>query len=98
MAKYFMTWETDESLWPSDPKEQGALAIKLAGMIKQDMKEGKIIDWGVFVGGDEGYMIAEGDAVDLYKNLQRFHPYVDFMVHQVISIDEAMDVQKSRTE
>lgn len=98
MAKYFITWEADESLWPSNPREQGALALKLGGMVKQDMNEGKVIDWGVFVGGDKGYMTAEGDAVDLYQNLQRFHPYVDFMVHQVISIDEAIGVQKSRTE
>ncbi len=96
MAKYFMTWETDETLWPSDPKKQGELAMKLGGMIKQDMQKGNIIDWGIFVGGDKGYAIAQGDAVDLYKNLQRFHPYVDFMVHEVISMIEVLGVQKSR--
>ena len=98
MAKYLITWETDESLWPIKSKEQAALGVRLGGMIKKDMEEGKITDWGVYIGGDKGYIIAEGDAVDLYRNLQRFHPYVDFMVHQVISIDEAIGVQKARTE
>ncbi|UCG82822.1 MAG: hypothetical protein JSW38_11660 [Dehalococcoidia bacterium] len=98
MAKYFISWETDESLWPSKPKEQGSLALKLGGMVKQDIEDGKVTDWGVYVGGDRGYMIAEGEAVDLYRNLQRFHPYVDFMVHQVVSIDDVLGVQKARTE
>ena len=98
MAKYFMTWEADESLWPTDPKEQGALGTKLAEMVKQGMKEGKTSDWGVFVGGDKGYAVGEGNAVDLYKDLQRYHPYINFMVHQVLSIDELLEVQKSRME
>ena len=98
MAKYFMTWEADESLWPTDPKEQGALGIKLAEMVKQSMKEGKTRDWGIFVGGDKGYAIGEGNAIDLYKDLQRYHPYINFMVHQVLSIDDLLEAQKPRTE
>jgi len=96
MAKYFMTWEADESLWPSDPKEQGTLGMKLAEMVKQGMKEGKTSDWGVFVGGDKGYAVVEGNAVDLYKDLQQYHPYINFTVHQVLSIDELVEIQKSR--
>jgi len=98
MAKYFMTWEADESLWPTDPKELNALVSKLSEMVKQDMKEGKTSDWGIFVGGDKGYAISEGNALDLYKGLQRFHPYINFMVHEVLSIDEVSEVWKSMTE
>lgn len=96
MAKYFMTWEADESLWPSDTKEQAALGVKLGELIQQAMKEGKMIDWGIFIGGDRGYAIAEGNGADLYAELQQYHPYIDFMVHQVLSLDEAMQAQKSR--
>ena len=96
MAKYFMTWEADEHLWPIDSKEQAALGMKLGKLIQKAIKKGKIIDWGIFIGGDRGYTIAEGDAVDLYAELQQYHPYIDFMVHQVLSIDEMMEAQKSR--
>lgn len=98
MAKYFMTWEADESLWPTDPKELNALVSKLSEMVKQDMKEGKTSDWGIFVGGDKGYAISEGNALDLYKGMQRFHPYINFMVHEVLSIDEVSEVWKSMME
>ncbi len=98
MAKHFMTWEANNSIWPTDAKEQGTLGIKLTEMVKEDMKEGKTIDWGVFVGGDKGYALAEGNAVDLYKSLQRYHPHINFMVHQALSIDELLEVQKSRIQ
>ncbi len=97
MAKYFMTWEADEHLWPINSKEQAALGMKLGKLIQRGIKKGKIIDWGLFIGGDRGYIIAEGDAADLYTELQQYHPYIDFMVHQVLSIDEMMEAQKSRT-
>jgi len=96
MSKYFVTWEADESLWPKDPKEQSALGIKLGEMVKQDMKEGKTKDWGIFIGGDKGYSVEEGNALDLYKDMQRFHPYINFTVHEVLSLDEVMKLWKSR--
>ena len=95
MAKYLITWEADESLWPTDPKELGALRGKLMEMVKQGMKEGRTTDWGIFLGGDMGYSVAEGEALDLYKNLQQFHPYINFTVQEVLSIDELAEAFKS---
>lgn len=95
MSKYLITWESDESLWPTDPKEQAALVGKLAEMVKQSIKEGKTLDWGIFVGGDKGYSVGEGNAVDLYKDLQKYHPYINFNVQEVLSIDEVLAVMKS---
>ena len=98
MAKYFITWEAGEHLWPIDANEQGALSVRLGELVQKAMKEGKITDWGIFIGGDRGYIIAEGDAGELYAELQQYHPYMDFMVHQVLSLDEAVAAQKARME
>ena len=98
MSKYLITWEADESIWPTDLKEQGALAGKLGEMVKQSMKEGKTSDWGIFVGGDRGYSVGEGKAVDLYRDLQRYHPYINFNVQEVLSIDEVLEAMKSMME
>ena len=98
MSKYLITWEADESLWPTDPKEQNALVSKLAEMVKQGMKEGKTSDWGIFVGGDKGYSVDEGNALDLYKDLQQYHPYINFNVQEVLSIDEVLEAMKSMME
>lgn len=98
MSKYLITWEADESRMPTDPKELGALVSKMGEMVKQDMKEGKTSDWGIFVGGGAGYAVGEGNALDLYKDLQRYSPFITFKVHQVLSIDEVLDVVKSMME
>ena len=98
MPKYFMTWEVDPNRAPINPKERGAMWTGMVELIKQDMKEGKISDWGSFVGEGRGYSIGEQSLLDLSKDLQRFYPYVNFQVHQVMSIDEVAELSKSLME
>ena len=95
MAKYLVNWETDMSRWSTDPKERAEQSIKMAEKIKQDMKEGKTSDWGLFVGGGAGYTVVEGNAPDIYKDLRQYLPYITFKVSQVLSLDEALEVWKS---
>jgi hypothetical protein len=97
MAKYFMLWEVDPNKAPVNSKERGTAWLAMVNMIKQDMKEGKITDWGSFVGESEGYAVSTMTDVELSKNLQRFYPYVTFKVHQVASIDQTADLAKSLT-
>ena len=98
MSKYLIIWEANESGMPTDSKERGALGIKMAEMVKQSMKEGKMSDWGVFISGTEGYAVVEGTGLDLYRDLHRYRPHIAFQVHQVLSIDEELEVTKSLME
>jgi len=95
MPKYLITWKSDLSRWPTDPKERGALSVKLLEMVQQGIKEGKMTDWGQFIGGQEGYAIAEGDALDLNFSFRQYYPYVTFKVHQALSVDEISDAIKA---
>ena len=95
MAKYFMTWEVNQSLMPTDPKELAATVIKMGEMVKQGMKEGRTTDWGIFVDGAKGYSVGEASALDLYKNLQMYAPYIKFNVQEVLSIDDVLETFKS---
>ena len=97
MAKYFITWEVDPNRAPVDPKERGAAWLMMAEMIKKDIQEGKTTDWGAIVGEGRGYSIGTGEQslVDLSKDLQRYFPYVTFNVHQVMSVDEVIELSKS---
>ena len=40
-----------------DPKEQLELFTKLQDMVKEDLKNGIIKDFGMFLGGDTGYTV-----------------------------------------
>jgi hypothetical protein len=95
MSKYLINWELDVSRWSTDPKERAAMSIKMAERIKQNMKAGKTLDWGLFVGGVAGYSVVEGNAPDVYRDIRQFYPYMTFKVQQVLTIDEAMEVWKS---
>ena len=98
MAKYLILWEVDPSRAPEDAKERGGAWGLMLDMIKQDMKEGTMIDWGSFVGEGSGYAVAEQDDLELSKNLQRYFPYVIFTVKSVMSVDQVAEVAKSLTE
>ena len=95
MAKYLLVWELNPDKMPDDPKVRGEGWAMMLELIKQDMKEATVLDWGTFVGELKGYSIAENDPVSLAKNLQRFAPFVTFEVRQVMSVDDTMEVAMS---
>ncbi|MHC4458219.1 MAG: DUF3303 family protein [Planctomycetota bacterium] len=95
MAKYLVKWETDTTKIPDDPQARGELFIKMLEATKQALGNGQVSDWGQFVGGGKGYGIAEGDAVDVFKTLQQWAPYVTFKVQEVLSVDEVTKAVKS---
>ncbi len=97
MAKYLVTWEGDTDLPPDDPRSRGELIIKMLEATKQAIKDGQVSDWGQFIGGGKGYGIAEGDAVEVFKTLQQWAPYVNFKVQEVLSVDECIKAVKSLT-
>jgi uncharacterized protein YciI len=95
MAKYLITWESDMSRMSTDPKEQAAMRMKMLEMIKQNLKEGRLIDWGTFLGGYKGYAIGQGNALDMAMGVAKFSPYVKFEVQEVLSVDEMLEAMKS---
>ena len=97
MAKYLILWEVDPSRAPEDPKERGEGWTLMLDMIKEDIKEGTMIDWGSFVGEGSGYAVAEQDEVELSKNLQRYFPYVSFTVKSVMSVEQTAEMAKALT-
>ena len=95
MAKYLLLWELNRDKMPDDPKVRGEGWAMMIEMVKQDIKEGVLLDWGSCVGELNGYAVAESDMLDLAKNLQRYAPFVSFEVRQVMSADETMEVARS---
>ena len=98
MPKYFMMWEVDPNRSPVNPKERGAAWTGMINMIKQDMQDGKITDWGSFAGESKGYSVSNQTELELAKSLQRFFPYVTFQVHQVMTVDETAELAQSLTQ
>ncbi len=97
MSKYLVLWEVDTNKAQINAKERGAAWLGMLAMIKQDMKDGKVNDWGSFVGETKGYSIMTGEHVEMAKNLQRYYPFITFKVHEVANVNEVTEVAKSLT-
>ncbi len=98
MPKYLLLWEVDPSKLPIDPKERGAAWSAMLDMVKQDIKEGVITDWGSFLGENGGYMVYKGSEMELEKRLQQYVPFVTFKTHRIMSVEQMAELAKSLTE
>lgn len=92
MGKYLLLWSLNKNLVPVDAKERASGWGMLLEMVKQDLNKGLAKDWGAFPGENRGYVIAEGDTLEIMKMTQQFAPYVNFKIHPVASTNEIAEL------
>ena len=95
MGKYLLLWEIDPTKIPVDLKERGGEFGALMKVIKQDMKEGILKDWGLFVGESHGYSVVQGTEVEVIKAIQQYTPFVCFAAHSIASVTQAEEMVKA---
>ena len=88
MPKYFMTWEIDVNKVPISREERAAAWKPMIDMVKQGIEDGRIIEWGAFVGEMRGYSIAQGTEVEIGSFNQNWVPFVNFKVHPVATVSD----------
>ena len=98
MARYLLLWEMDRTKIPVNPKERGVGTGMLLELVKQDLKEGKIKDWGVFAGEHAGYSVLEGNEMDILNLIQRYTPFVYFETHPIASVAHLDEMIKVLTK
>jgi len=89
MGKYIALWEIDATRLPIGRKERAAGWKALINFIREDMKDGILLDWGGFVGELKGFGIMEGDEVKINVRLQRYSPFVHFKLRAITSVEQA---------
>jgi hypothetical protein len=92
MGKYLILWKIDLNKMPISPDERAAALGPMIDMVEQGMKEGRIKDFGTFVGEMSGYSIAEGSEVEVSLSNQHWIPFCSFEVHPVASISDTKKV------
>ena len=92
MPKYFMTWEIDPNKVPISREERAAAWNPMIEMVKQGIKEGRIKEWGAFVGEMRGYSIAEGTEAEVGAFNQQWVPFVSFQVHPVATVSDMEEI------
>lgn len=95
MGRYLVLWEVDQSRVPVDARERGGAWSLLMEMVKQDIKGGKLKEWGAFVGEINGFAVYEGTEIEVGSRLVQYSPYVSFKVHPVASVNQVDAIIKS---
>ena len=98
MAKYMVLWEVDTSRTPEDPKAKKAQLLKFQELVKKQLKEGVLKEWGGFVGEMNGYTVFEGRTIDLHTLTTMWIPFVKFTVREVMAIDAVNKATKALPE
>ena len=98
MGKYLVLWEVDQNRVPISPQERGAGWGALIEMVKEDLKKGRMKDWGAFVGEINGYGVYEGTEVEIGNALQQYVPWVRFKVHPVASVKQVGEIVEALTK
>ncbi len=96
MARFYVTWQANLQLLPLDPQERGKLLTSLLEMVKEDLKAGRLKDWGVIVGGTSGYTIT-GDVseAEFHASTYKWMPYVNFEVHPMLTAEQLSELNKT---
>ena len=97
MSKYFLLWEMDRNRTPVDHKERGAQYDGMVNMVKQYLKNGLLLDHGLFVGEGRGYAVFEGSEAQLSIMTENFVPFVNFEVHAVAAMSHLEELVQSLT-
>ena len=95
MPKYLMLWEIDTSKVPIGREDRAAAWGPMMEIVKQGIKEGRIKDWGGFVGEMNGYSIAEGTEAEISAFNQQWVPFVSFKTYPIASVGDVEKVVES---
>ena len=98
MAKFIMHWEVDASKTPEDPKERQQQWLAFDELVVQDIKTGKVKDWGIYAGEINGYTIFEGTEIEVQTFMSRWVPFVKFSVKSVLTIEQTIEAVKAMNE
>jgi hypothetical protein len=95
MARYMLLWEYDVTRCPLDTKEKVNQWLALADLVKKQLKSGEMKEWAHYAGETTGYLIVEGNEMDVLKMTDSFVPYVKFTSKVLLTIEQCEKVWKS---
>ena len=91
MPKSWIKWRLNNEFTPTDPVEMGKLWMGMLQMVKADLENGTMTDWGECYNGGEGYALSELSVPDIRTAIMRYSPYFSFDIKPVLSADQIMD-------
>ena len=92
MARFLTLWRQNPMApAPAGPKEELEMNEMMYAAIENLMESGEVEEFGFFADGRSGYSISKGEAIDTFRNVSMFLPYVHCDVHEIIPYKEGKD-------
>ena len=95
MTKFHIKWKVNSQMLPSNPVERMKLLQSMNEMVKTLLDSYESMDWGEYCDGSGGYTICEANEAELYTNLIKSWPYVDFDAKPVLTIKQVIESTNS---
>lgn len=88
MTKFLTLWEVDRTRIPDSPEDQMQYFARCLNMIKEDMKNGKTVGFGMFVGGFKGYVIREGTELEIQMEISKYAKITNHETYPFLEMSE----------
>lgn len=98
MSKYILYWELDDSRLPQETESRAAIVSSLLDRVKADQAEGKVKEWGTFLGGGQGFALVEGEDIDVAVLMHQYRPYVRFESQPYLAMDRLEEMFKALSQ
>ena len=96
MPKSYIRWQLNPLETPKTPEERVKRWLSMSQMVKDGLKAGTLKDWGMCSDGSGGYAFSELSEADLYTQLLKWMPYVNFDIKPVLTVDQVIEsIQKA---
>jgi len=93
VARFLVLWRGNPAaVWPADPSEALELSEKMFAAIDEGIKSGKVEEFGFFPDGWSGYVICKGEAIDVFRSVSMFQPYMLNEVHEIIPYEKGKEI------
>ena len=95
MTKYLILWKMDQNRIPEDPEEWIKRDEKFMSMVKDDLENGKTLEWGMFAGGrTAGYAICEGTDLEVTMENMKYIPHMKMKSYPVLGPTQVEEMMK----
>jgi len=95
MTKFLTLWKIDTTRIPNNPEERIKIDTIILDMVKEDLKHGLALEWGMFAGGSQaGYSICEGTEMEVTKINLKFAPYIKMETFPILTTSQVEEIMK----
>jgi len=85
----------DRTRIPDSPEDQLQYLNMLLNMIKEDIKNGRTIGFGAFVGGFKGYCIREGTEQEIHMEISKYSKFTNHKTFPFLEVSQLEEMLKS---